>query len=122
MKDKRDYPRIRSDWRLYRSDEEGQTPIGYVRDISLTGALLFLSEDYELEPGRHRFTLKLKNEQLDPPELVIRGLKEWEKREEHEVFVGIALDDLKREERNPLVHFLSRSDKLQVQAFLLEGQ
>ena len=118
--EKRAYPRIQPDWPLYLSDKDTRRSIGYVRDISLSGALLFFSEEYELEPGKHRFTLKLKNDQLEPPELEIKGLKEWETRDKNEIFVGIALDDLKREKRSPLMHYLSRSDSIQVQAFLIE--
>jgi hypothetical protein len=121
MKEQRAYPRIKSDWQLYLSSGGGQKPIGYVRDISLSGALLFFSQDYELDPDKHRFTLRLKNAQLEPPELVISGLKEWERRQKNEVFLGLALERLDRDKRNTLVRFLSRSDKLQAQAFLLEA-
>ena len=55
--------------------------VGYVKDISLTGASLHFVKEYGLEPGKHRFTLKLTNSQLDPSELTISGLKEWERRE-----------------------------------------
>jgi len=92
-----------------------------VRDISLSGALLHFSEEYELDPERHLFTLKLRNPQIKPPELVISGLKEWEKRQKNEVFLGIVLEKLEKEKRKTLLHFLSRSDKLQAQAFLLEA-
>jgi hypothetical protein len=119
-KEKRAYPRIQSDWRLFLAVGGLQKPIGYVKDISLTGALLFFTEEYELDPDKHRFTLKFKNPQLDPSELVISGLKEWEKREKNEIFLGITLEKLEKEKRTVFIHFLSRSDKLQAQAFLLE--
>ena len=121
MKEKRVYPRIKSDWQLFLATGETQKPIEYVRDISLSGASLFFSEDYELDPSKHRFTLQLKNRQLEPSELIISGLKEWETREKNEVFLGITIEKLEKEKKTTLLHFLSRSDKLEAQAFLLEA-
>ena len=120
MSESRVYPRIQSDWKLYLESPEGKREIGYVKDISLTGASLQFVKEYGLEPGKHRFTLKLTNSQLEPTELIISGLKEWERREQNEIFLGIAIDRLDREKRSSFVRFLSRSDKLQAEAILLE--
>jgi hypothetical protein len=122
MDEKRVYPRIRSDWQLFLAAEGVRKPIGYVRDISLSGALLDFNEDYVLEPGKHRFSLKLRNKQLKPSELVITGLKEWERKEKTEIFLGLLLDEMEKAKRTSLIHFLSRSDKLRVQAFLMEDE
>jgi hypothetical protein len=120
MLENRVYPRIQSDWKLYLERPEGKLEVGYVKDISLSGTSLHFVKEYGLVPGKHRFTLKLSNSQLDPSELTITGLKEWERREENEVFVGIAIEKLEREKRAAFVRFLSRSDKLQAEAILLE--
>jgi hypothetical protein len=120
MSENRVYPRIESDWKLYLETPEGKREVGYVKDISLTGASLHFVKKQDLEPGKHRFTLKLSNRQLDPSELTISGLKEWERREKNEVFLGIAIERLEREKRSTFVRFLSRSDKLQAEAILLE--
>ena len=120
MSENRVYPRIQSDWKLYLESREGKREIGYVKDISLSGASLHFTTEYGLEPGKHRFTVKLTNSQLEPTELTISGLKEWERREKNEVFLGITLDRLDREKRSVFVRFLSRSDKLHAEAFLLE--
>jgi len=120
MSENRVYPRIQSDWKLYLESPEGKREVGYVKDISLTGASLQFVKEYGLEPGKHRFTLKLTNSQLEPSELIITGLKEWERREQNEVFLGIAIDRLDREKRSSFVRFLSRSDKLKAEAILLE--
>ena len=109
MSEHRVYPRIQSDWKLYLESGEGKREVGYVKDISLSGASLHFTTECGLEPGKHRFTLKLTNSQLEPAELIISGLKEWERREENEVFLGIALDRLDREKRSGFVRFLSRS-------------
>jgi hypothetical protein len=121
MKNKRVYPRIRSDWELFLSAEGENKPIGHVRDISLSGALLEFSENYALEPGKHKFSLKIINKQLHPPELVIVGLKEWEITKGNEVYLGIVLDRMEIGLKSSLMRFLSRSDKLQVQAYLIEA-
>lgn len=120
MSENRVYPRIQSDWKLFLESSKGKREIGYVKDISLTGASLQFVKEYGLEPGKHRFTLKLTNSQLEPTELIISGLKEWERREQNEIFLGIAIDRLDREKRSSFVRFLSRSDKLQAEAILLE--
>jgi len=120
MSEDRVYPRIQSDWKLYLESPEGKQEVGYVKDISLSGASLQFVESYALEPGKHRFSIKLTNNQLEPAELIISGLKEWERREENEVFLGIAIDRLDREKRSSFIRFLSRSDKLQAEAALLE--
>jgi hypothetical protein len=52
--------------------------------------------------------------------LIITGLKEWERREKNEFFLGIMIDRLERDKRSSFVRFLSRSDKLQAEAILLE--
>jgi len=120
MSENRVYPRIESDWKLFLESAGEKREVGYVKDISLTGASLHFVKEYGLEPGKHRFTLKLTNSQLDPSELIITGLKEWERREKNEVFLGIMIDRLDREKRSTFVRFLSRSDKLQAEAILLE--
>jgi hypothetical protein len=122
MSEDRVYPRIQSDWKLYLETPEGKREVGYVKDISLSGASLHFTKEYGLVPGKHRFTLKLTNSQLDPSELIISGLKEWERREENEVFLGIAIDRLERDKRSTFVRFLSRSDKLQAEAIILEDR
>lgn len=119
MDNRRVYPRIQSDWKLLLETDEGTKEIGYVTDISLSGASLRFTSEYELDEERHRFTLTLRNRQLEPDELVISGLKEWEKPGKNEVFLGIALDGLDREKRSAFVRFLSRSDKLEAEAILL---
>lgn len=120
MSENRVYPRIQSDWKLFLESSKGKREIGYVKDISLSGASLQFVKEYGLEPGKHRFTLKLTNSQLEPAELIISGLKEWERREKNEVFLGIAIDRLGRDKRSIFVRFLSRSDKLHAEAILLE--
>jgi hypothetical protein len=120
MSENRVYPRIESDWKLFLESAGEKREVGYVKDISLTGASLHFVKEHGLEPGKHRFTLKLTNSQLDPSELIITGLKEWERREKNEVFLGIMIDRLDREKRSTFVRFLSRSDKLQAEAILLE--
>ncbi len=120
MSESRVYPRIQSDWKLYLEGPEGKREVGYVKDISLSGASLQFVKEYNLEPGKHRFSLKLTNSQLEPTELIISGLKEWERKEQNEVFLGIIIDRLDRKKRSRFVQFLSRSDKLEAEAILLE--
>jgi len=120
MNDKRVYPRIHSDWKLYLESKAGKREVGYVRNISLSGASLHFVKEYGLDPQKHRFTLKLTNSQLEPSELIISGLKEWEITEHNKVFLGISIDRLERDKRSSFVRFLSRSDKLQAEAILLE--
>jgi len=120
MSENRVYPRIQSDWKLYLESPEGKREVGYVKDISLSGASLLFVKEYGLEPGKHLFTLQINNRQMEPKMLVISGLKEWERKEQNEVFLGITIDRLDREKRSIFVQFLSRSDKLQAEAILLE--
>ena len=122
MAEERIYPRVRSEWKLLLTTEGKTKQIGYVIDVSLTGVLLFLSEDYKIELGKHRFTLKLENKQLSPSELTISGLKEWDKKGKNAFFLAIKLDKLDKDKRTTFIRFLSRSDKLHVQAFLLEKE
>ncbi len=121
MAEERIYPRVKSEWKLLSTTDGENKQIGYVIDISLTGVLLFLYEDYKIEVGKHRFTLKLENKQLSPSELTISGLKEWNKKGKNAFFLAIKLDKLDKVKRTNFIHFLSRSDKLQVQVFLLEN-
>ncbi|MBA7613832.1 hypothetical protein ES703_21089 [subsurface metagenome] len=121
MAEKRVFPRIVSDWPLFLQTAGGQEEIGYIKNISLSGTLLYFSKDYRLEAGKSKFMLKLKNQQLDPPELLITGLKEWTEIRENEVLLGLILEELPRDERTTFIRFLSRSEKLQVEAFLVEG-
>ena len=79
MIEKRIHPRIDSDWPLFFITDEGQKRIGYVKNISLSGASLIFAKEYSLIPEKHNFTLKLRNPQLEPSELSIAGLKEWTK-------------------------------------------
>jgi hypothetical protein len=119
MKENRIFPRIESDWRMLLATDGHHKPTGCVKNISLSGALLSFSEKHELERKKNRFTLKLINRQLRHPELVISGLKQWEKREKYKVFLGLAIDKLEKEQRASLIQFLSRSNKFQVQVFVL---
>ena len=41
---------------------------------------------------------------------------------ENEVMLGLALDKVEKEQRTSFIHFLSRSDKLQVEVFILENE
>ena len=120
MSESRVYPRIESDWKLFQESAGQKREVGYVKDISLSGASLHFIKEQDLEPGKHRFTLKLTNNQLDPSELTITGLKEWERREKNEVFLGITIERLDRDKRSTFIRFLSRSDKLRAEAILLE--
>ncbi len=122
MEEKRVFPRIVSDWPLFVSTDQGQKRIGYVKDISLSGALLFFAEGYKLDLEKHKFSIKLKNIQLSPPELILTGLKEWTEIKENEIILGLALDKVEKEERKSFIHFLSRSDKLQVEVFIVEDE
>ncbi len=120
--ERRVYPRVESEWKLFLETESGETEeIGYVQDISLSGVSLKLSRAHAVETKRHRLMIRLRNPRLNPPEEVVRGLKEWEFRTGHEAFVGISLEKLTPEVRRNIVRFLSRSDRLQVEAFLSES-
>ena len=120
-KQKRVFPRIKSDWPLSHTTKEGQKNIGYVKNISLTGVHIKFSKDYKLDPEKHTFNLKLKNKQLKPEELSIVGLKEWTNVEKNEVQLGLSLEKFDREKRSHFVRFLSRSDKLHVEVSLIEN-
>lgn len=120
MEKKRVYPRIDSDWPLFLKTEGGQKKIGQVINISLSGALLHFNKDYELEKEKNIFILKLTNKNMDPPELTLEGLREWSRVEEREVSLALSIDKLHRQEKSNFVRFLSRSDKLEVEAFLME--
>lgn len=119
-KEKRVYPRIDSDWPLFLSSEEGKKGIGFIKNISLSGAQLAFFENYILDSKRHRFTIILKNKQLNPSELTIAGLKEWTQVEKKEIMLGLVLEEIEKEKRAILIRFLSRSEKLHVKAFLIE--
>ena len=95
-KQKRVFPRIKSDWPLSHTTKEGQKNIGYVKNISLTGVHIKFSKDYKLDPEKHTFNLKLKNKQLEPEELSIVGLKEWTNVEKNEVQLGLSLEKFLR--------------------------
>ena len=120
--ERRVYPRIESSWKLFVEDESGRTEeIGHVQDISLSAVSLQFSKAYALRKDRHRLTLKLRNPHLHPSEQIIKGLKEWEFRTDTEVFVGLSLEKLAPQDRRNLVRFLSRSDRLHVEAILVES-
>ena len=118
--DKRVYPRIDSEWPLFLERGGARRQIGRVRNISLSGAHLLFTEGYVLNEDRAVVTLKLVNTQIDPAELIISGLKEWKEAGKDEVQVGLILNEMEKVTRSQLVRFLSRSDKLHVEAILLE--
>ncbi|MGD0727539.1 MAG: hypothetical protein ABSB63_18470 [Spirochaetia bacterium] len=91
-----------------------------MRNISLSGAHLLFTEGYVLNEDRAVVTLKLVNTQIDPAELIISGLREWKEAGKDEVQVGLILNEMEKVTRSQLVRFLSRSDKLHVEAILLE--
>jgi hypothetical protein len=118
--DKRVYPRIDSEWPLFLERGGARRQIGRVRNISLSGAHLLFTEGYVLNEDRAVVTLKLVNTQIDPAELIISGLREWKEAGKDEVQVGLILNEMEKVTRSQLVRFLSRSDKLHVEAILLE--
>lgn len=118
--DKRVYPRIDSEWPLFLERGGARRQIGRVRNISLSGAHLLFTEGYVLNEDRAVVTLKLVNTQIDPAELIISGLREWKEAGKDEVQVGLILNEMEKAARSQLVRFLSRSDKLHVEAILLE--
>ncbi len=118
--DKRVYPRIDSEWPLFLERGGARRQIGRVRNISLSGAHLLFTEGYVLNEDRAVVTLKLVNTQIDPAELIISGLREWKEAGKDEVQVGLILNEMEKATRSQLVRFLSRSDKLHVEAILLE--
>lgn len=119
--EKRAYPRIETAWPLVRESREGQKRIGHVANISLSGALLKFEEGYELEPGVHSVTLRLKNEVLGLPELALRGLREWEQSEKGALDLGIEVRELDHDTKVSFVRYLSRSDGLHVTAVIESG-
>jgi hypothetical protein len=121
MDRQRVFPRIDSEWPLYLQTAEGQKRIGEVINISLSGALLHFKKDYKLDKDRNLFHLKLHNKNIDPPELTLEGLREWDKVEGKEQTLALSIEKLNREQRSNFVRFLSRSDKLEVEAILLEN-
>jgi len=118
--DKRVYPRIDSEWPLFLEREGARRQIGRVKNISLSGVHLLFTEGYVLNEDRAVVTLKLVNTQIDPAELIISGLKEWKEAGKDEVQVGLILNEMEKAARSQIVRFLSRSDKLHVEAILLE--
>ena len=114
------YPRIDSEWPLFLERDEARKKIGQVMNISLSGAHLLFTEGYALDEDRNVVTLKLVNTQITPSELIISGLREWKKVRENEVQLGLVLKDMDKETKSKLLRFLSRSDKLHVEAILLE--
>ncbi len=122
MVEKRLYPRIQSEWKLYLTSDKGQKQIGHVRNISLSGALLFFTEEYKLETEKHKFTLKLKNKKLQPSESVITGLKEWTTITDKEIILGLNLEKLGKKERSAFIRFLSRSENLHIEVFLMQNE
>jgi hypothetical protein len=121
MDKKRVFPRIDSDWPLYLQTAEGQKKIGQVINISLSGALLHFNRDYKLEKDKNLFHLKLYNKNIDPPELILEGLREWSKVGGKEQVLALSIEKLNRETRSQFIRFLSRSDKLEVEAILMEN-
>jgi hypothetical protein len=120
MKEKRAFPRIDSDWPLFLESKEGRAKIGYIKNISLSGALIFFTDEYSLDSEKHRFTLLVKNDQLTPSEIILTGLREWTHVEKKTIMLGLVLEKLEKEQRVAFVRFLSRSDRLHVEAFLVE--
>ena len=118
MKDRRLFPRIESDWPLFFITGEQKKQIGYVRNISLTGAELFFFKEQDLDPDKTNFILKLRNPQMTPEDLTLEGLREWSQTEEEEATLSLSLEEVKGEKRKNFVRYLSRSDKLHVEAFL----
>ena len=114
------YPRIDSEWPLFLERDEARKKIGQVMNISLSGVHLLFTEGYALDEDRNVVTLKLVNTQITPSELIISGLREWKKVRENEVQLGLVLNDMDKETKSKLLRFLSRSDKLHVEAILLE--
>ncbi len=115
------YPRIDSEWPLFLERGDARTRIGQVKDISLSGVHLMFTESYRLNEEHSVVTVKLINARIMPSALTISGLREWKEVTQNEVQIGIVLNDLDRETRSKLVRFLSRSDKLHVEAILLEN-
>jgi hypothetical protein len=118
--EQRVYPRIDSEWPLFLEREKERRRIGQVKDISLSGVHLLFTEGFHLKEDRTVVTVKLVNTQITPSELVISGLREWKEVGKDDVHIGLVLSDMDKETKSKLVRFLSRSDKLHVEAILLE--
>ncbi len=118
--EKRVYPRIDSEWPLFLESEGVRKQIGRVKNISLSGAHLLFTEGFMLHEDRTVVTLKLVNSRITPSELIISGLREWKGAGKNEVQLGLMLNEVDKVTRSQLVRFLSRSDKLHVEAILLE--
>ncbi len=119
MIERRIYPRIETDWPLFVLTDDGQKQVGHVNNISMSGALLIFSEIYDLDPEKHTFTLKLKNQQLDPSEIALKGLKNWTRVKKNEIILSLSLEKVNRDKRTQFTKLLSRSDKLHVESMLL---
>ncbi len=119
MIERRIYPRIETDWPLFVLTDDGQKQVGHVNNISMSGALLIFSEIYDLDPEKHTFTLKLKNQQLDPSEIALKGLKNWTRVKKNEIILSLSLEKVDRDKRTQFTKLLSRSDKLHVESMLL---
>ncbi len=119
MIERRIYPRIETDWPLFVITDGGQKQVGHVNNISMSGALLIFSKIYDLDPEKHTFTLNLKNLQLDPSEIAIKGLKNWTRVKKNEIILSLSLEKVDREKRTQFTKLLSRSDKLHVESMLL---
>ena len=115
------YPRIDSEWPLFLEKDEARKKIGQVMNISLSGAHLLFTEGYALNEDRNVVTLKLVNTQTHP--FGIDHLRA-KRMEEGAGKRGCSLDwssnDMDKETKSKLLRFLSRSDKLHVEAILLE--
>ena len=118
--EQRVYPRIDSEWPLFLERENARTRIGRVKDISLSGVHLLFTEGFQLKEDRTVLTVKLVNTRITPSELTISGLREWKEVKQNEVQIGLVLNTLDKEARSKLIRFLSRSDRLHVEAILLE--
>ncbi|HEB32972.1 MAG TPA: hypothetical protein ENI15_19175 [Spirochaetes bacterium] len=119
MIERRIFPRIETDWPLIVITDDGQKQVGHVNNISMSGALLIFSKIYDLDPEKHTFTIRLKNQHLDPSELALKGLKKWTTVKKNEIILSISFEKVHREKKTQFTHFLSRSDKLHVEAMLL---
>lgn len=119
MIERRIFPRIETDWPLFVMADGRKKQVGHVNNISMSGALIIFSRIYDLDPDKHSFTLKLKNQHLDPSEISLKGLKNWTRVKDNEIILSLSLEEVHREKRIQFTHFLSRSDKLHVESTLL---
>ncbi|MCK5095621.1 MAG: hypothetical protein KAR18_12885 [Spirochaetes bacterium] len=122
MIERRVFPRIETDWPLFVIADDGQKQVGHVNNISMSGALLIFSRIYDLDPEKHTFTLKLKNQHLDPSEISLKGLKKWTRVKKNEIILSLSLEKVDREKRTQFTKLLSRSDKLHVESMLLVNE